>query len=311
MTASPAPRISVVMPAYNAQATIAEAIDSVLAQDLADLELIVVDDGATDATADIVAGYTARDPRVRLVRQANAGVSAARNRAIAEARGTYIAFLDADDAWAPDKLSRQVALLDARPEVGFCYTAQTIVDGAGRTISTYAVKPDYRGRCLPALARSNGIGLSTVMVRTELLRETGGFDESLDLCEDWELWIRLAERAELDYVDAPLTRYRFHAGNSTRDLDRLRDAHLVVLARCRERYGAQADSAAAHFRAHMGYARRYVAFGAVGRGLREAWLALQSQPLSLTSYVVVAKFVLSVLLRRRPNVTHAAQAADG
>ncbi|MEQ9638590.1 MAG: glycosyltransferase [Alphaproteobacteria bacterium] len=304
-----APRVSVVMPAYNAEATIAEAIDSVLAQDLADLELIVVDDGAIDATAEIVAGYAARDRRVRLIRQDNAGVSATRNRAIAEARAAYVAFLDADDAWEPDKLAHQAALLDRRPEVGFCYTAQTIIDGAGRAISTYAVKPDYRGRCLPALARSNGIGLSTVMARTELLRAVGGFDETLDLCEDWELWIRLAERTELDYVDAPLTRYRFHPGNSTRDLDRLRAAHLAVLARCQARYGRDADSAGAHFKAHMGFARRYIAFGSLRTGLREAWLALRARPLSVAAYVAVAKLLVSVVLRRRPNPNMSAQIA--
>jgi glycosyltransferase involved in cell wall biosynthesis len=299
--------VSVAMPAYNAAATIAAAIDSVLAQSFPDFELIVVDDGSTDATAGIVRAYA--DPRVHLLQQPTKGDSAARNRAIAEARGELLAFLDADDLWQPDKLALQVAQLRARPEVGLSYTAQTIIDGQGRAIDSYGVKPAYRGRCLDALLRSNGLGLSTVLARTALVRALGGFDETLAHCEDWDLWIRIAERAELDYVDQPLTRYRFHPGNATRNLDRLRAAQLRVLARNRERFGARADSAMAHFLTYSGYARRYMLAGQAGKGLADTWRALRARPLTPSAWFVAAKLLLYPLLRRRdPNV--AAQLAD-
>jgi glycosyltransferase involved in cell wall biosynthesis len=294
------PAVSVVMPACNAATTIAASIDSVLAQDFADLELIVVDDGSTDATADIVRAVA--DPRVRLLQQQNKGVSVARNRAIAAARADLIAFLDADDLWRPDKLARQVALLRARPEVGLCYTAQTIIDRDGKMISHYAAKPDYRGRCLPVLLRSNGLGLSTVLTRAALLRELGGFEPSLRHCEDWDLWIRIATKAELDYIEDELTLYRFHPGSATADLDSLREAQLAVLARHADRYANGRERARAAFRAYSDYARRYLLTGQWRKGLADVWRALLARPLSPAAWWVCAKLLLYPLFKRDANI---------
>src|SRR5574337_356453 len=124
----PRPTVSVVVPAYNAAAFLRRAIDSVLGQTAVDLELLVVDDGSTDATLQLLAGY---GERLRAISQVNAGPAGARNRGLALARGRYIAFLDADDWWLPEKLGRQVALLDSRPEIGFCSTGTRVVHADG------------------------------------------------------------------------------------------------------------------------------------------------------------------------------------
>src|SRR5574340_695015 len=126
--AMPRPTVSVVVPAYNAAAFLRRAIDSVLGQTAVDLELLVVDDGSTDATLQLLAGY---GERLQAIPQVNAGPAGARNRGLALARGRYIAFLDADDWWLPEKLGRQVALLDSRPEIGFCSTGTRVVHAAG------------------------------------------------------------------------------------------------------------------------------------------------------------------------------------
>lgn len=198
------PRVSVVIPAYNAAWCIRRAVDSVLAQDFRDLELIVVDDGSSDATAEVLATYGSA---LTLVRQANGGLSNARNRGITQARGSYIAFLDADDWWQPSKLSRQASLLDNRPDLLFCSTTTSVVTPEGRHL------PDWRcGSCedgaLTHIFQANafvaGSG-SSVMVRREVFDHTGGFDETLRSLEDIDMWMRLAAVGDYACIDEALT----------------------------------------------------------------------------------------------------------
>jgi glycosyltransferase involved in cell wall biosynthesis len=189
------PRVSVVLIAYNGQRTIAKAIDSVLAQTVTDLELVVVDDGSTDGTAAVVAGY--RDPRLTYHRQPNAGPSAARNTGIRATSAPWVAFLDCDDWWTPGKLARQ---LDATPGVGLVYSGAVFFDPSGRQIEV--MHPTLRGHVLPALLLGNGItgGGSTAMVRRDVLEAVGGFRDDLHYGEEWELWLRVAAREPIAFV---------------------------------------------------------------------------------------------------------------
>lgn len=185
------PRISVVMPAYNCAWCIDRAIDSVFAQTLTDYELIVVDDGSTDATPELLAR---RGSRLRVIRQANAGMSAARNAGIAAARGDFVAFIDSDDWWRPEKLAQQVALLDAHPEIGFCSHATELQSPDGEVNGVWPCPESTENLVSQILGGRSAVagGASSVMVRKQLLERTGGFDARLRGAEDTDLWVRLA-----------------------------------------------------------------------------------------------------------------------
>jgi glycosyltransferase involved in cell wall biosynthesis len=202
-----APTVSVVVPTYNRAGLLPRALDSALAQTFGDLEVLVVDDGSTDATAALVNGYAARDGRVRYLRQPeNAGVSAARNRGLREARGALVAFLDSDDEWLPYKLARQVDLFRRSPEaVGLVYGGvENVGPGGERTVHT----PRHGGDLYRALLERNVIhGTSGVVLRRSAAARAGPFDEGIPAIEDWEYWIRVARHAEAAYVPEPLIRY--------------------------------------------------------------------------------------------------------
>jgi hypothetical protein len=198
------PAASVLMPVRDAAEFVREALDSILAQTVRDLEVIVVDDGSRDATPDILAEYVARDPRVRLVRQEPRGLAAALNRAAEEARGELLARMDADDVALPHRLERQLGLLRARPRVGVVGSAFRFLGEAGRSVAYPARDADIRR----ALETYNAIAHPTAVIRAAALREVGGY--RLANAEDYDLWLRLAERWELANLSEPLLLYRHH-----------------------------------------------------------------------------------------------------
>jgi glycosyltransferase involved in cell wall biosynthesis len=264
MVATVIPRVSVVIPTYNHARWVGHAIRSVAAQRFRDLEIIVVDDGSTDDTARVV-----RDTEVplRYVRQDNRGLSGARNTGIAAARGALVGFLDADDLWLPDKLSLQVAFLDARAEAALVYADAVFFDeGTQRTVGTHAARHAHpSGRILTALLFDNPISSPTPLVRRTALAQAGGFDESLQACEDWDMWIRIARCAEIHCIDQPLAVYRLHGDNMHADVARMKRSQHAVLKR------TLADSglpAAIRRRGPAIVAHRHLDFGLVhfGRG---------------------------------------------
>jgi glycosyltransferase involved in cell wall biosynthesis len=205
------PLVSVVIPAYNAAAFIKTSVESVLRQTFRDFELIVVDDGSKDATLDMLAPY---GDRIHRLRQANAGVSRARNQGVARARGRWVAFLDADDVWKPTKLARQIEELHRRPECGACYTAILVAD---EQLTPLLEQRSERGGLERAdlLVKGNLVtgSASSVACDKELLIRVGGFDEGLSLCADWDMWLRLASTTRFAYVDEPLVLYRRSPGS--------------------------------------------------------------------------------------------------
>ena len=200
--------VSVLVASYNHGRFLRSAIDSCLQQTHPDTEVVVVDDGSTDESLRVLDRY---GPRLKVVRQENRGVSAARNRGVKESRGELVSFLDSDDAWLPDKIARQVTLFD-RPSVGMVYCQLRLVDEKGGSLGT--MPPGLSGRVLEELALLRGPGVpaagSSAMVRRAVLDEVGGFDESLSTSADWDLWRRIACRHEIELVPEPLVLYRQH-----------------------------------------------------------------------------------------------------
>ena len=193
MSSRTEPAVSVVIPAYNAGWCIRRAVDSVLAQTFTDFELIVVNDGSTDGTAQILSSY---GDALRVVSQPNGGMSCARNAGIHLARGRYIAFLDADDRWLAPKLERQVTLLDERSDLAFCAATATLEDLDGKVLGAWACSTNGTASVAEVFAAHALIagGASSVLARRELVQTLGGFDETLFGAEDTDLWIRLAAR---------------------------------------------------------------------------------------------------------------------
>jgi glycosyltransferase involved in cell wall biosynthesis len=201
---SAAPTVSVVIPTYNRARTLGRAIRSVLRQSLAELELIVVDDGSTDDTPAVLATFS--DPRLRLIRRSNGGAAAARNSGVAAATGEFIAFQDSDDEWLLDKLERQVAALrGADPAIGLALCGLVRWDGlephyVPNPANHAARQPDIR----PAILRQNYALTSGWVVRRRHFLEVGAFDETLPPLEDWEWLIRYTARFGSILVDEPL-----------------------------------------------------------------------------------------------------------
>jgi glycosyltransferase involved in cell wall biosynthesis len=194
------PRVSVIITTYNRADFVQEAIESVLNQTFRDFELIVVDDGSTDCTAEILHKW---GKKIRSIRQENSGVSRARNTGIRLARGKYIAFLDSDDLWVQKKLEVQAHFLDANPQFSGCYTDEVWIR-RGVRVNPRNVHAKYSGwifdRCLPLCI----ISPSSVMLRRQVLDVAGFFDESLPVCEDYDLWLRIAGRFPLFFIDEKL-----------------------------------------------------------------------------------------------------------
>lgn len=217
------PLVSVVIPAYNASWCVGKAIDSVLAQHFRDVEIIVVNDGSTDATGRVLADYGGR---IRVIEQTNRGMSVARNAAIRAARGRYVAFLDADDWWLPEKLGRQVELMEARPELGFTSTAAQVENPQGELLNVWHCRQTGTEMLATLFAENAAIagGCSAVVVRRTLLDRTGMFDETLRGFEDPDLWMRLAAASSYACIPEPLVVILRREHSVSRNLEAMRES---------------------------------------------------------------------------------------
>jgi glycosyltransferase involved in cell wall biosynthesis len=223
------PKVSVIIPAYNRAYILGEAIDSVLSQKFKDLELIVVDDGSDDETEKVVSSYT---HRLTYIYQEHRGVSAARNRGIEHAQGDYLAFLDSDDLWLKDKLYLQMKFMESHPEVLICYTEEIWIR-KGVRVNPMKKHRKYSGmifeHCLPLCI----ISPSSVLIARSLLEKIGGFDEELEACEDYDLWLRISAQYPVYLIDAPLIVKRGgHADQLSKKIegqDRFRIRALIKL----------------------------------------------------------------------------------
>lgn len=211
--------VSVVIPVWNGERYLAEAIESVRAQTHPDFELVVVDDGSTDATATIAGHYAGIDPRIRLVRQPNGGVAAARNTGLEVARGEWVACLDHDDLMLPHRLERQIAFIARHPEVKvFGSVCEYVNEQAHPCGHTIGAPISSRADLDALLTKGHLIGLThpSVMMHRETIRALGGYDPAMEPAEDLDLWLRVADAGHLVLQDDEvLTRYRVHARSIT------------------------------------------------------------------------------------------------
>ncbi len=221
--------VSVLIPAYNAAAYIRQSVTSALDQRGVGVEVIVIDDGSTDATGAILAEF---GDAVRVLRQANAGHVKARNNGARLASGEWLAFLDADDEWLPDKLAKQLCRADEQTNV--VYTERANFGDCGRiTVRQSASQELLEGDLFEALlVHGNFITVSSVIIRKSIFEQLNGFEEELLVCEDWDMWLRYsAQGGRIGVRREPLTRYRWHSGAMTNNLDRMLAGRLKVVER--------------------------------------------------------------------------------
>jgi GT2 family glycosyltransferase/glycosyltransferase involved in cell wall biosynthesis len=214
------PLVSVVIPAYNHAPYLPETIDSVLRQTYQSWELIIIDDGSTDATPEIIRRYS--DARIRAYRQENRGLSATLNRGIELARGKYFAFLPSDDLYEPDKLAVQVPVLEENPTVGVVFSWQALIDAEGnpsteqKVCEWFTVPFETKGEIFPALFERDFLSTPTHLLRAECFARVGRFDESLLTAQDYDLWLRVLQYYDVRLLKRPLAKMRWHGQNQTR-----------------------------------------------------------------------------------------------
>lgn len=314
------PAVSVVIPTYNNARYINEALDSVLGQSFTDYEIIVVDDGSTDDTAEVVSAY---GPRVAYHRQDNGGLAVARNTGLRLAAGALLTYLDADDIWEPDNLSVKASILEQHPSLGGVFSEFSIFDGAGvRTLrGTRQMFPFFErtrrgmndilregvvgtlpgGRTVQAsmglvfdsLFWGNFILPTSMVFRVEFARQIGEFRPELRTQQDYEYWLRFARRYPLAWVDQPLVRYRRHPGQLTdhRRIENILIAVESIIARYAEEFDR--DGRSGEYRRRQAGVQLELAKVCLGQGrLREARRRLRSTigltPSLLTAYALLA-----------------------
>ncbi|MCS7208241.1 MAG: glycosyltransferase [Fimbriimonadales bacterium] len=210
------PKVSVLIPSYNHARFLPATLESVFQQTFSDYEVVVVDDGSVDDSVAILQSY---GERVRLYVQQNRGTYSTLNRCVAESRGEYLAILNSDDLWMPTKLEKQVALLEANPQLGLVHTGGHFIDAAGQVLPGNPLGFEWprtpTGNIIEALVRCNKIIASSVLIRRECFERLGGFREDLYGSGDWEMWFRVALEYDIGYIDEPLTMYRVHGANAS------------------------------------------------------------------------------------------------
>jgi glycosyltransferase involved in cell wall biosynthesis len=298
--------VSVIIPAFNAAADIRQTLNSVLAQTYQEIEVIVVDDGSSDATATIVEEFLARDARFQLVRQSNAGVGAARNAAIRKARGKYVAPLDADDLWFPEKLEKQVACMEqCGNETGLVYCSSILIDKQGKLVHV-GHPSTLEGRLRHAMVLKNLLGNASVpLFRAATLEKVGLYltraeQEGGQGCEDWDLALRIAEIFRIRVVPEHLVGYRQTSSGMSLNGGGMEASFAVTMGRARQR---NVDLPSASFRWSAGYFYLYLAekcydWGHYSRCLRFLKQAVDANQVLLLKagvYKISTKSALSLI----------------
>ncbi len=297
------PSISVVMPVYNVEKFVSAAIESVLAQTVEDFELIIVDDGGTDKSIEICASYD--DPRIRIVAQSNRGLAGARNTGILEARSEYIAFLDSDDSWHPEKLALHKIHLDNNPQVGVSYSGSRFMDNDGTPLRQMQ-RPKLARVSAKDIILRNPVGNgSTPVIRKTALRQIAFFnrdepdricffDETFRQSEDIELWIRMAltNGFKFEGIDGLLTNYRIGSGGLSSNIAAQYESWNRVIAKTKQNAPEFVEQIENEARA---YQLRYLARRAVQMGDGAFALSLLKDSVNKSSSPLLKEPIKSVL----------------
>jgi glycosyltransferase involved in cell wall biosynthesis len=273
------PRVSVVIPAFNMGRYIDQSIASALAQTFSDFEVIVVDDGSTDDTSEVVARFGAS---VRYLRQANAGGNSARNRGVASSDSQYVAFLDADDIWLPQKLARQIALAESRPDPCLIGCGYRVQDASGTRSYETVVRRSFRSRAefrralhICQLVPGSGSG---AFVHRECLAAVGPFDETIRVAEDWDMWLRLADRFDAWFVEEVLVVIRRHFNKPAFRTLENEELYQTRVIEKNIPLGSR-DRAFAMMHARLG--SRYLNEGRLAEATHHLWESLRQRPLRI------------------------------
>lgn len=292
------PRVSIITPTYNRAGYLWVAIESALSQTFSDFELIVVDDGSTDSTPELMAGYV-NDERIKYVRQANQGQSVARNYGIELAQGEFICFLDSDNAWVPTKLERTLAVFEENPQRDVVYGDYIVIDAEGSELGINRMKR-YSGRITPQLIHDNFVSMNTTMTRKQCFTTMGGFDSEDRLAEDYGLWLRFSTRYQFHYLPMVLGYYRIMPDQISTDKDKRFSAneHLIY------QFMAAFPKALSRTEKFQGLSRFYVrkaryelSVGRIGIAFKELLRALFRDPFWFGPWRVLAKLVIHSLHR--------------
>ncbi|MDE2028537.1 MAG: glycosyltransferase family 2 protein, partial [Candidatus Omnitrophica bacterium] len=222
------PLVSIIIPAYNAGTLIGQTIESALGQTYKSTEIILVNDGSTDNTRHFIEQYTSKG--VMCIHKENGGPASARNRGFEASKGDYIAFLDADDIWEPEKLAKQIVCFKSNPAAGLVYTAVNIIDEHGQFVRS-RLPQNLSGMVFNELFQKNHIAASSVMVRRECFTRVGGFDEDPEMIsvEDYDLWLRMSALYEVAYINEPLIKYRLLDNSVSKNIARSYLGELKVV----------------------------------------------------------------------------------
>jgi glycosyltransferase involved in cell wall biosynthesis len=286
--------VSVIIPAFNASQYIGESIESALRQTHKQIEIIVVDDGSIDATAQVARDF---GDKVHVISQDNAGCSAARNTGAQFATGTYVAFLDADDLWEPNKLTAQLVAIS--PQDGFSYTERRNFGdlGALSELQSDSVKQHSGNVFRELLTEGNFVTTSSVLMPRAWFLELGGFNPQLTVAEDWELWLRSAKLRPVSFCSQPLVRYRVHAGNiSQNNVRMMHEAQNRIIDSSLQTLDRSVENRELYRLARLRSAEVSTFFAAnAGQwslALRLSLIVLRMAPTRFLSYKTTAKCIL-------------------
>ncbi|MFH1846067.1 MAG: glycosyltransferase [Candidatus Omnitrophota bacterium] len=220
-------KVSVIIPAYNKAVLTVKTVESVLAQTYENIEIIVVDDGSTDNTEELLLPYA---EKIKYIRKQNSGASSARNLGINNARGEYIGFIDCDDMYSSKKIEKSVEFLEKNSDIGFVHTPVYFIDDKDNILRTYYLKEAKRSGWISGqLLLRNFICNSTVVAKKTCFEKCGLFDENIFIPADWDMWLRLSEKYKAGYINEPLTLYRKSSGYVFKNLEQTKKEGLIVL----------------------------------------------------------------------------------
>jgi glycosyltransferase involved in cell wall biosynthesis len=290
-------RVGIIIPAFNAAHYLPFALESVASQIFQDWQILLVDDGSTDNTAQVIAPFLARfGPNMKYLRQENRGLPAARNAAIRASTTEFLALLDADDVWLPCRLSESMKALSDRKQAGISYGLITTIDHEGRIGSTWAGNPKHAyGQIAPQIyMRKVDLPCPTIMFRRKCLDEVGLFDETMRAAEDRDLWLRIALRYEVAFVPKVIAYYRQSPNSMSSDPHRMLQAQLNFI---RKHYGAEGcnlrSRQVAMARSYKQFAEGLKLRGQATDALRNSLQAVMLYPFSMDNYRTAASLFLN------------------
>lgn len=289
------PLVTVITPTYNREKYLPEAIDGVLEQTFGNFELIVVDDGSTDNSSEILAAYNAKDDRVRTFQQENQGQSIARNRGLAEARGKFICFLDSDNYWPAEKLQQQIDLFEKHPSADVIYGDTITINEEGRELTRHNMTR-YSGHIAKWMLRDNCVSMNTAMARRKCFDQMGGMSGQRRVADDYDLWLKFSARYQFLYVPEFWAYYRVMEDQISSDKTARFDSNEAIIHNFRTNYPdavteTEFDAGFAVF--HVRKARYLASVGRKKEAFGELYKALGYRPFGK----VVWRGVAAVALR--------------